>query len=372
MTKAVLLCALVLVGLAAPVHAVTATGALTGEVQAALDNGDAQQVSELADAALKDNIDARERGGLLLYRGLAHELLGSQQDAMTDFTAALQIHALPADAREQTLLQRGFLLDSLGKLHDAIGDYSAVIAMKGAAAATALNNRANIYRRQNKMAEAKRDYLAALSQGGGQPQYSWYGLGQLSEAGGDTEAARGSYARAVAAAPDYMLASERLVALGGPREAMRADPEVITLRRPPQPVRTADARPPDVASDATPVALHPPHGNSGPITLHPLGPRVATGEPGLRPALDAPAARTVRGEVQIGAWRSEEEARQGWKEAVHRAGGVLEGLEPHIMVADLPGRGRYYRLRTAPGGGGAAQLCARLTAAGQDCLLARD
>jgi tetratricopeptide (TPR) repeat protein len=375
MTKAVVLCALVFAGLAAPAHAVTATGALTSEVQAVLDKGDAQQASDLADAALKQNIDARERGGLLLYRGLAHELLGSQQDAMADFTAALQIHTSPPDVREQILLQRGFLLDSLGKLHDAIGDYSVVIAMKGPVAATALNNRANIYRRQNRMGEAKRDYLAALSRGGGQPQYSWYGLGQIAEVGGDTEVARDSYARAVAAAPDYLLASQRLAALGGPLETAVSDPEVITLH-PPPPVRTADARPAGVISDATPVVLHPPRGYPVPVVLHPpqhqLVSRQAAAEPGLRPALDAPATRTGRREVQLGAWRSEAEAQQGWKEAVRHAGRALNGLEPHIVVADLPGRGRYYRLRTTPGSGGVAQLCAQLTATGQGCLLARD
>jgi len=369
MTKAVFLCVFVLAGLTVSAHAVTATGALTAEVQAALDKGDAQQARDLADVALKENIDTRERGGLLLYRGLAHELLGSQQDAMADFTAALQIHTLPPDMREQTLLQRGFLLDSLGKLHDATGDYSAVIAMKGRAAATALNNRANIYRRQNRMAEAKRDYLAALSQGGGQPQYSWYGLGQVAEADGNTEAARGLYAKAVAMAPDYILVSERLAALGGPPQVQTG--EVLTLR-PPQLVRTANARPANMASDAMPVVLHPPRGNPGPVSLPPPSPQLAAGEPGLRPALDAPVARAGGAEVQLGAWRSEAEARQGWKEAVRHAGKALEGLEPHIMAADLPGRGRYYRLRTAPVGGRAAELCAQLTSAGQGCLLARD
>ena len=79
----------------------------------------------------------------------------------------------------------------------------AVIALKGPAAATALNNRANIYRRQNQMGEAKRDYLAALSRGGGQPQYSWYGLGQIAEAYGEIEAAREQ--TAMAAEPDHAV-----------------------------------------------------------------------------------------------------------------------------------------------------------------------
>ena len=77
----------------APAGAATAAQAVIAEVQAALDKGDAQQAASLAGSALQeDGVGQGERAGLLLYRGLAHELKGAHEDALADFTAALQIH----------------------------------------------------------------------------------------------------------------------------------------------------------------------------------------------------------------------------------------------------------------------------------------
>jgi tetratricopeptide (TPR) repeat protein len=336
------------------VHAVTATSAMMAEVQAALDKGDAQHAVNLADAALKETGNsAGERGGLFLNRGLAYELLGRQQNALADFTAALSIRMLLPEEREQALLQRGFLLDSLNRLNDAAADYTAVIGLRGVSVATALNNRANILRRQGRAVEARRDYLAALSRGNARSQYSYYGLGQLAETKGDREAARGFYAKAVDADPGYALASERLAALGGSPDGFVSADSGIVLRPPSVRARAA-ARPAPVAER---IVLRPPRS------------RPAAGI-GLRPALDA-GTGAVAGEVQLGAWRSEAEAQAGWKSAVGRAGGALDTLAPHIVVADLPGRGRYYRLRTRPRVK-PAQFCVTLTVAGLACLPARD
>jgi tetratricopeptide (TPR) repeat protein len=282
-------------------------------------------------------------------------LLGRQQDALVDFTTALSIRQLTPDLREQALLQRGFLLDSMNRLDDAAADYTAVIGLKGASVATALNNRANILRRQGRMAEARRDYLAALSRGNARPQYSYYGLGQIAETRGDKDEARTLYEKAVAADPGYLLASERLAALGDATQASVAGPAPIVLHLPAGREHSAARPAPALARSAERIVLRPPR------------PRSAAGL-GLRPALDAGAAA---GEVQLGAWRSEGEAREGWKKAVSRAAGALKGLEPHIVIADLPGRGRYYRLRTRPGVK-PAQFCATLAAAGLACLPVRD
>ena len=72
----------------APAGAATAAQAVIAEVQAALDKGDAQQAASLAGSALQeDGVGQGERAGLLLYRGLAHELKGAHEDALADFTA---------------------------------------------------------------------------------------------------------------------------------------------------------------------------------------------------------------------------------------------------------------------------------------------
>ena len=156
--------------LAGATQAVPSAGTIA-QVQAALDKGDAQHAANLAGAALKsEDFGAGERGRLLFYRGQAQELLDMPAEAMRDFSQALRTRALSPDERAQALLQRGFLRDGLGRLDEAAADYAAVVALQSGGMATALNNRANIYRRQNRLPEARRDYLVALSVGGGKPQ----------------------------------------------------------------------------------------------------------------------------------------------------------------------------------------------------------
>ena len=369
------------------------TAALITETQAALDKGDAQHAANLADEGLKqEGLSAAERGRLFFYRGLAAELLGFHDAAAVDFTTALNTHALAAEEQAEALLQRGFLRDGLGRLDEAAKDYTGVIALKGDSLPTALNNRANIYRRQNKFALAARDYQAALSAGGGKPQYSWYGLGQIAEAKADTLAAQGFYAEAVAADPDYVLATERLDALGGPPDGAIADPQNPIVLHPPQPAppagsatqATTEADGPIVlrAPAVAPADLHPPrreaqnqNGQASDASLVLRAAKVV-----LRPALDQPG-RSARAhgvaegmaDVQLGAWRSEGEANAGWDKAKLRAGGALDGLSPHIVTADLLGKGRYYRLRVSvTGAQSRSSFCADLSAKGVACLPARD
>jgi hypothetical protein len=94
----------------------------------------------------------------------------------------------------------------------------------------------------------------------------------------------------------------------------------------------------------------------------------------LRPALDQSDTSVSGGaEIQLGAWRSAAEAHTGWDKAKARAGGALDGLSPRVLVADLPGRGRYFRLRVRSGTGqSAANFCARLEAKALACLPVRD
>jgi tetratricopeptide (TPR) repeat protein len=360
-----------------------ATPALIAEVQTALDRGDALHAANLAEGAMREqDISPAERARLLLYHGLAEELLGINDAATRDFTAALNSRALPPEERVQALLQRGFLRDGEGRLNEAASDYSAVITLNGDGVATALNNRANIYRRQNLFAEAKRDYQAALT-AGGKPQYAWYGLGRIAESEGDTLVARGFYAKAVATDSAYVLAAERLTALGGPPEGAIANPKTpILLKSParaaaapftaappaqPAPARVATAAPP---ADA-PIVLRPPSPKSPAPARPPSPTRPAQTADILRPSMDQTAA--AKGEVQLGAWRSEAEAKAGWEKARARAPDLFAGLKPHVMVADLPGRGRYYRLRVSPAPGASrSAFCDELTAKGVACFPARD
>jgi tetratricopeptide (TPR) repeat protein len=346
--------------LAAAAHGEPATDAVIAEIGAALEKGDAAHALQLADDGLKAQTTLLQRGRLLLDRALAQELLGSHQEALQDFTAALQTRALPPGERAQALLQRGFLFDGLNQLDHAVRDYSAVISLNSGASATALNNRANVYRRQNRLTEAKRDYSAALAQSSDKPQYPYYGLGRIAEAQQDKDAARGFYAKALAADPGYTLAADRLASLGGPSEGALAEPDTIVLRPPGG--NPTQAPPGEVPSDGHPV---PPHSLA---KARPRLPPVGGTGLMLRPALDGPS-KGGETEVQLGAWRTEPEAQAGWDKARRRAGEALDGLSAHIVQADLPGKGRYFRLRVAtpdPTG-----LCTSLEAAGQDCARAR-
>jgi tetratricopeptide (TPR) repeat protein len=375
-------------------HAAPATEARIAEVQAALDKGDAAHAVQAAGAGLADGgVTDLQRARLLLGRGIARQLLGDGMAALADVTQALNTGALPVEERAQALLQRGFLLDSMDRLAEAAKDYGAVIALKSSALPTALNNRANIFRRQNRLDEARRDYLAALAAGSSRPQYPYYGLGQIAEVRKDAEAARGFYARAVAADPGYGLAAQRLAALGGAPGAVRdavRDADVVVLK-PPAPERIVLKPPPGVVPAAAParpasgfvaappanerIILRPPRRPASfkpaPFKPAPQVPRRAS--PALRSALDAPVAAASGPQVQLGAWRSRAEAEAGWARFQRQAQGLLDGLSPLVVETDLPGRGRYFRLRTRPPAGrGVTAFCAALSDQGLACFPARD
>ncbi|HKY19296.1 MAG TPA: tetratricopeptide repeat protein [Rhizomicrobium sp.] len=354
----------------------SATGQLiVAETEAALDGGDAQEAVTLADSALgEESLSPAQRGLLLLYRGLARQLLGAYDAAMNDFTQALATGGLAPPEQAAALLQRGFLRDGQGRLNQALADYGAVIALRNEGLATALNNRANIYRRQNKLKEARRDYLAALSVPGSKSQYSYYGLGQIAEARHDELAAREFYARAVSADSGYILATDRLIALGGPPDGFVANSEErIILRPPPEKSRPAQTgQSGTMAGDPVKDVRPPPAQNPPPATLVSLSPLVPVNALTLRPALDQASTGEAR-QVQLGAWRSEAEAQAGWMKAKAAAGTLLDGLSPHVVIGELPGKGRYYRLRVQPGANRSqAEFCMRLTQKGQACVPAKD
>ncbi|HWY61187.1 MAG TPA: tetratricopeptide repeat protein [Rhizomicrobium sp.] len=324
------------------------------EISAALNAGNGAEALALVDAALGEaGLDGVDRARLFLDRGLAHQLQADPESALADISQAIDGHRLTSPEQARAYLERGLILDGMGQLSDAIGDYGAALRLDPASAA-ALNNRANVYRRQNRFEDARRDYLASLAANNPAPEYPYYGLGQIAEIEGRPEEAKTFYGRAVAANPGYGLAAARLAALG-----IAPTAPAITLR-PPR----------SMTAQNVPLALHAPAPKDAmvmaPPTIKPAG--YSERAPGLRLALDNPGS--VGEQVQLGAWRQEAEAAAGWNRAVQQAGEILSGLTPHILAVDLPGRGRYYRLRVETAG--SKQLCAVLTSKGLDCIPARD
>ena len=166
-------------------------------------------VGNAADAPGPADID---HGRQLIDAARALEKSGRQDDALVDYTAAIESRALGGEEQARAFFDRGLLLDGMNRLDDALQDYSAAIRIRAKFAA-ALNNRANVYRRLQRFGEAERDYRASLAAGNSEKQYPYYGLGQIAEAQGKGDQARAFYAKALAAAPDFAAASQKLARL---------------------------------------------------------------------------------------------------------------------------------------------------------------
>jgi tetratricopeptide (TPR) repeat protein len=354
-----------------PVHAVGAADAMLPGASSALAAGQYAQVVAVAGEGLAEaGASDLTRGRLLIVRGLARQALGANDEALSDFTQGLSIADLPAPERARALFARGVTLDSLGRLDDAAGDYTAVLKLIPGAT-YALNNRANVFRRQGHLEDASRDYLAALKGTNPHPQYPYFGLGQIAEARGDTDVARGYYNKALTAVPGFPLALDRLIALGAPGPSgPPADTDTVVLKPPSSlPTRAEPA-----------IALHPPAPKPviaaaatwRPAPAPPASSRGAPLRPTIMPStVEGPQPGGGGAMVQLGAWRSEAEARDGWAVARDNAGGLLDGLTPVVVRAEVAGRGVFYRLRVKPAGP-VAQFCAALAQKAQACIPARD
>lgn len=299
---------------------------------------------------------ARAQAAALVVHGLARDAVGARDEALADFSQAIASHALAGQDLSRVLYDRGVVLDELGRTNDALGDYSAAIEASSDFA-PALNNRANALRRLNRLREAKRDYLAALAAGDPHPEYADFGLGEVARAEDALAAARGYYERALRADPAFTPARDALVAL-----TVREDASGL-LARPNANAIPDLHRSGSLASQAVTVHLAPASYGK------PLDP------PPLRPAvtdlarIDKPTPPRGPEQIQIGAWRDEASAAEGWNRALRQSAGALSGMTPSIVAADIPGKGRYYRLR-AQISGSASALCERLHELAVTCMVA--
>ncbi len=326
----------------------------------ALRSGNSAVAEELASEALNmGTLPPLEQARALLTRGLARNQQGERAGAEADHTAAIDLGVLAGRDLAHAYFDRGVARDELGRADDALADYEAALKLFPKFPA-ALNNRANVYRRLGKLDEAKRDYTASLDAGNKTPQYAFYGLGQIAEAQDDVPAARAWYEKSVEADASYTLPARRLAAMGDDGTYAQ-----IILKKP-------RARVAQTIPTASPA------------------PRQTASMPPLRPAiLDGPPARETQvalsrprksprtsgagiAAVQLGSFRAEVDAATRWNRLQSTAGNLLGGLSPRIEAADIPGRGRYYRLRAgAMDFGEAANLCGTLKAQGLDCIAVR-
>jgi len=245
----------------------------------------------------------------LMESAIALLAAGRNSESVVQLSQAIASGALTPADTARAYFDRGVAYDGLGNLAAAITDYNEALRTD-AALAPAYNNRGNAYRRLGKIRQARRDYQAALGCPGAAREYSYFGLGLVAQSEGDREAARGFFQKALEANPAYSPASQSLAALP----------------------------PPPVAPDPRPAATQKP-------------------PPGVL--------------VQLGAFRSEVLARQAWDQ-IAAAGGLREQI-PIIVPVDLPGKGRFWRLRTSVGSKpGAQDLCMALERQKQPCVLVRN
>lgn len=323
----------------------TGFGRMADAAPDALQAATPAEMLELANKALAaGQLSPQDRARILIRRGLAREMLGERADALVDFNDAISASALGAEEQASALYDRGVTLDELNRTDDAIADYTAALKLAPKLAA-AFNNRGNALRRLGRLAEAERDYEASMDAGNAHPEYPEYGMGQIAEALGQPSAAREYYRSALAANPQFTLAADRLAAMD---ESAAAAPPVSPI------VLT---KPGAVDPPAAPVATQG---------------SVAGAAPVLKPAIsEAPAAGSRS--IQLGAFRSEAEANTAWANIQRNARDVLASAASLIVPVDVPGKGRWYRLRVGNLDPTAAmQLCSSLKAKGIACLVPPD
>ena len=119
----------------------------------------------------------------------------------------------------------------------------------------------------------------------------------------------------------------------------------------------------------------PPHAAAvtapKPAAPKPAAPKPATTKPASAPVK---TASTAGGYVlQIGAYKSEAEAKTAWK-SYQRKHPLVGGYTPNIKRVDLGAKGVWYRLRIGSfaSRGAAGTLCAKLKADGGGCFPARN
>jgi tetratricopeptide (TPR) repeat protein len=315
------------------------------DVANALRAGQAGVAEREAGAILdSDAIAPLDRAHTLLNRALAREALGKQQDALADFNNAIWLNILPPKEKARALFDRGVTLDELGRTPEAVADYSAALAIEPTYAA-ALNDRANAERRLGKLPEAKLDYEASLAAGNAEKKYPYFGLGEIAVIQGDTATAANDFRAALAEDASYTIAAQRLAAL-------QSVPPVAKLHEPEKPP------PPQLASAPRLRGIEDTPSRETKLA-----------------SLDTPHIPTVSGGavLQLGAFRGEADAQTGWKTLLSKTGDTLAGLAPMIVTADVPGKGRFWRLRVGPlDKDRAASICDRIKAKGEGCIPVRD
>ncbi|MCP1335983.1 SPOR domain-containing protein [Futiania mangrovi] len=173
------------------------------------------------------------------------------------------------------------------------------------------------------------------------------------------------------------------VSKAAPETSAPGTPRVVE-QQVPTPQTTVDAGssgPPRVLGEGAQPVAQTPAPAEAPPPAKPAA-QAATGtqpEPktqvaALQPAQQAPQpASSLTGvRIQIGSFRTREQAEEAWQAAAQKHKDLLAGLRPAIERADLGQRGVFHRVQIGPleNRASAASLCKLLDERGQPCIVA--
>lgn len=163
-----------------------------------------------------------------------------------------------------------------------------------------------------------------------------------------------------------------------PEEPMAAAPAAPVATPTPAPSAPAAVTPSAPAPQAAPTPQAAPP-TPVPVDVAPAPTaKVATAEPAPIAApnatepssLDPGAPQFL---VQVGSYKTSEEALQSWQKMSGKFGDLLKGFNPNVAAVELGDRGTYHRLRFGPFSDreGATSVCQQLKERKQDCLIVK-
>ena len=152
-----------------------------------------------------------------------------------------------------------------------------------------------------------------------------------------------------------------------PADVVELEPETKAVRLEELPPVLEQAAPDNIASETDrPIPAPPPPPQPEASANPPSPPATLASEIPTPPN----PARGYR--VQLGAFRTAEDASRGWREAIATAGGLLDPFDHYVMRIDLgEGKGIFHRLQAGPlpSRASADSLCNQLKTKKVDCFI---
>ena len=350
-------------------------------------------------------------------RGLAYQRLGQGSNAADDYTAALNLDAMPTQLRARLLYNRGLSQQQLGHATLAIEDYTSALLIDGSFSYAYLA-RANALRESGQYLFSISDYERATKYQHPDMEQVYYGEGLTYEALNRLADAKRFYQKAMTLKPDFAAASSRLTALSAvaendeltadpvlsstvvasnpaahtevvarlvptavepPANLMAQEPEVVMPAAAPA-VETAAveqiATPTKVVLASVPKIPVPKHivksVQADPIETAATDPAPTAAPDAQEAAAAAAGTITSSWAVQISSAASEDGAWASFK-LMQKSHKVLVGQKPVVVQADLGSKGTVYRVRFQgfDAQGSPQSACAKLKAGGVTCFVAK-